>query len=85
MEVHGVEERILVVGVNGPNSRHGVVDYLTTNELPKQALDALYCGCGFDGKGERDKSAGRMVPASMTGPPSRALSQVDSTSKLIPK
>ena len=74
-----LKKAILIVAINGAHCGHGVVDGLAPDHFPEQALEALCCRCGPDRERERDDVFGETVPSSTIGPPSRALSHVEST------
>ena len=59
MQVHRVEKRILILGINGAYRRHGLSDGLTPDQLLEQARDALCCRCGSDRERERDEIRGK--------------------------
>ncbi len=58
MEVDGVEEGVLVVGVDGTYCCHGAINGVATNELAEENCEALCCGGGSDGEAERDEVSG---------------------------
>src|SRR5271168_4679276 len=59
MDVHSVEEAVLVFGLYSAHCCHSSINSFASDNFVEQARQALCCRCGPDGKRERDDVCGK--------------------------